>query len=1568
MPVPLRHRSPEWTRWIPAWGAVVLGVCIAVSGAQQARADDGLWLGATTDWADPSNWTSAPLVPDGTATFNNSGSVTVDSNSLVLIGAIQFTAAPDAQAYTINNNADIFAIYGAGIFNQSTNTQTFNVLGDGMIFLNSATASGGTGAVGVVNSTQLTFQGSSTAGNAAITNNATGFLNWFSASTAAMAALTNSGSATFNDNSTAGTANITNDASGTLTFSNAASAQGATIVNDGSLLFSNSSQAGTATITNNATVVFSDSANAGAASITNTATGALTFSNTSTAQGATIVNDGGVLFSDTARAGIANITNNNTLDFIDAASADHAAITNNAGITFAGTSTADHAVITYGTGWAATLFLDNSTAGNATFQSAPGIAGNYTAFFNSSSAGSATILNTSGFVLFGNTTTAGSANIANTGSFLGPALTVFDQTSTAGSATITNNSDGLTLFEAQSTAGTASIVNNPGGGTLFGVSGGSTASAGQASILNAAGSGGLGTGGFTEFYSSTTAGNATITTQDGGAVAFFETSSGGAARFITEAGGVFDISQLTSAGTTAGSIEGAGTYYLGDRQLTVGGNNLSTIVSGVISDGSCGCYGPAGVGGSLVKVGTGTLALAGANTYTGTTTISDGTLQIGNGGTTGTAGFGAIINNSVLAFNRSNLLTFGNVISGTGAVNQIGSGTTVLTAVNTYTGLTSIFGGQLTIAAGASVASSVTNRAGFANSGSVGGLVTNSGSFTQSAGSVSGGVLNSGTVNANGGALNGSIGNMAGSFNIGGTVTSNSDFINDFGATLTIGAAGNYALAGVLRNVGHVTNTGLFGASVARNDGTIVNSGVWTGNVASSGGALVNNASWIGSINTAGSFTQSAGSVSGGLTNTGTVSAIGGAINGVIANNAGAFNVLGTVTSNSSFSNAAGATLAIAGGANYTLAGLLSNAGAVTVAGNGLLDASAGGLSNLAGGTIAVAAGGTLRDDLANAGTVINSGLYVANVASNTGTITNAGSWTGTVATSGSFTNAAGGSVSGLLSATAGTVVNNGALNGGAQISGGILSGTGSVAGLTVSGGTFAPGSGAAGSSMTIAGNLSLTSGVQYLVVLDSSTSSFANVTGTAALGGATVSAAYASGSYISRRYTILNAAGGIAGTFGGLVNTNLPANFSAALAVDATRAYLDVTLNFVPPPPGPTAPAYTPLNTNQSNVATALVNYFNRNGGIPLAFGALSPAGLTQVSGEIATGSQQTTFDAMNLFLGLLTDPFVAGRNAPSAGSAAFADEANAYAAKRRRSGAEREAYGLITKAVPPAPTFEQRWAVWAAGYGGSQTTGGNAALGANTASSRVYGGAAGADYWFSPQTVAGFALAGGGTQFSVADGGSGRSDLFQAGAFVRHTQGPAYITAALAYGWQDITTDRTVTAVGIDRLRAQFNANAYSGRIEGGYRVANPWLAITPYAAGQFTTFELPAYAETAVGANTFALAYAGKTVTASRSELGLRSDRSWALGDGVFTLRGRAAWAHDFNTDRNVQATFQTLPGASFVVNGAPRAGDAALATGSAEWTFASGLALAATFEGEFSDVTRSYAGKGIVRYAW
>jgi uncharacterized protein with beta-barrel porin domain len=192
------------------------------------------------------------------------------------------------------------------------------------------------------------------------------------------------------------------------------------------------------------------------------------------------------------------------------------------------------------------------------------------------------------------------------------------------------------------------------------------------------------------------------------------------------------------------------------------------------------------------------------------------------------------------------------------------------------------------------------------------------------------------------------------------------------------------------------------------------------------------------------------------------------------------------------------------------------------------------------------------------------------------------------------------------------------------------------------------------------------------------------------------------------------------------------------------------------------------------------------------------------------------------------------------------------------------------------------------------------------------------------------------------------------------------AFRSGALAYGWQDVTTNRNVMT---DQLQARFNANTFSGRFEASNRYLTSWCGITPYAAVQVIAIALPTYAETALtGSNAFALAYGAKTVTDTRSEFGLRTDKSFAVADAILTLRGRAAWAHNYNSDRAASATFIALPGASFVVAGAAAARDSALTTASAEMKFISGISLAAIFEGEFSDVTRSYAGKGTARYTW
>ena len=101
--------------------------------------------------------------------------------------------------------------------------------------------------------------------------------------------------------------------------------------------------------------------------------------------------------------------------------------------------------------------------------------------------------------------------------------------------------------------------------------------------------------------------------------------------------------------------------------------------------------------GSLTKDGPGTLTLTGANIYGGGTTITAGTLQLGNGGKSGSI-VGNVANSGVLAFNRSDAVTFGGTIAGTGGVWQVGSGQTTLSAnSSSLSGVSRVYNGILSV-------------------------------------------------------------------------------------------------------------------------------------------------------------------------------------------------------------------------------------------------------------------------------------------------------------------------------------------------------------------------------------------------------------------------------------------------------------------------------------------------------------------------------------------------------------------------------------------------------------------------------------------------------------------------------------------------------------------------------------------------------------------------------------------------------------------------------------------------------------------------------------------------------
>jgi len=699
----------------------------------------------------------------------------------------------------------------------------------------------------------------------------------------------------------------------------------------------------------------------------------------------------------------------------------------------------------------------------------------------------------------------------------------------------------------------------------------------------------------------------------------------------------------------------------------------------------------------------------------------------------------------------------------------------------------------------------------------------------------------------------------------------------------------------------------------------------------------------------------------------------------------GSNNLSTTVTgviSDGGIAGGTGASLVKTGTGTLTLSGANTYSGGTTISA-GTLALSGGGDIASSSGVNVSASGAIFSISGTTAGATIKSlsGVTGAQVALGARTLTlsdASGSFAGAIGgTGGGLTLTSGAqTLSGINTYTGATTVDGGILSVNGSLSslstvtvnsGGTLGGIGTVGNTTIStGATLAPGNSIG--TLTVNGNLTFSTGTTYSVEVSPTASDRTDVIGVATLTGATVQATALPGSFSGRTYTLVNATGGFGGTqFAGLTTTG---SFAPArnphLTYDANNVYLVLDPSTLQLPGG--------ASSNQQSVAGAINRYVENGGAPPAGFDVLlnmtsaqQGDALNQLSGQPSGGATTAGAQMTTSFMTLMLNPFSGDSNA---GSGALGYARGFGASENAKAS---EAYAAVTpkdrRAL--AASFNQRWSLWGSAYGGTNQRGGNASTGSADTSTRTYGFAAGADYRPAADWLVGFALAGGNTSWSLSQGlGGGKADVFQIGGYASKTFGAAYISGALTYAWHDVTTDRTVTVSGTDKLTASFNAHSIGARLEAGTKVRTPWLGVTPYAALQAQSFKTPSYGESVVsGSNTFALAYTSRTSNTLRTELGTWLDKSFLLGNAdILTLRSRAAWAHDYANDNGINAAFQTLPGSSFTVNGAAAPKNSALLSLGGEWRMANGVTLGARFDGEFAQNSQSYAGTGSLRYAW
>jgi fibronectin-binding autotransporter adhesin len=664
--------------------------------------------------------------------------------------------------------------------------------------------------------------------------------------------------------------------------------------------------------------------------------------------------------------------------------------------------------------------------------------------------------------------------------------------------------------------------------------------------------------------------------------------------------GILQILNDSNLGSSSGGI----TFGGGTLQLT-GNATLTRNVTLGSSGGTIDTNGfnatltrPATGSGSLTKASGGVLIVTANNTYTGGTIISGGTLQVGNGGTTG-AITGNVTNNGTLAFNRSDNTAYDGIVSGSGGVTQMGPGTLSLTKVSSFTGQTVVNGGTLQLTGGGSINS--TSAVQIAqSSGNVGTLyVTGTGSALTTAGTITVGLSGAGTLTVdNGGSV------TAASINLGSATGSR--------GTLNIGtggASGGLTAATIVSGAGsgssvnlNFTDSSYTLASSLRNSLTLNMNGsgttILTGTNTYTGGTNLNS----------------------GILRVSSNANLGGSTGGLNFNG-------GTLQLSASITNLTRAiTLGSGGGTidtgNFSLTdtGNLSGTGGLVKLGSGTMTLS--GVASYSGGTTVSA--GSVR------GTTNNLQGSIVNNANVTFLQTTDGTYAGVMSGTGSLTKLNAGNLilsgantyTGATTVTGGTLTVNGAINSPLTVGlSGTVAGAGQIHGAVDVVGTLSPGNTANPYATLVVsgGNLTFESSSTLQVNTDiNGNNSKISVTGNNSLvtiNGGNVSVLSGGGEYLpSTQYTLITASGGVTGTFSGAATDF--AFLTPTLSYDAKDVFLTLTRNDV----GFNTVAKT---SNERKAAEYLQGVSNDSGAAPVVNSVLrttvknAPAAFASLSGN---------------------------------------------------------------------------------------------------------------------------------------------------------------------------------------------------------------------------------------------------------------------------------------------------------------------------------------------------------------
>jgi len=365
-------------------------------------------------------------------------------------------------------------------------------------------------------------------------------------------------------------------------------------------------------------------------------------------------------------------------------------------------------------------------------------------------------------------------------------------------------------------------------------------------------------------------------------------------------------------------------------------------------------------------------------------------------------------------------------------------------------------------------------------------------------------------------------------------------------------------------------------------------------------------------------------------------------------------------------------------------------------------------------------------------------------------------------------------------------------------------------------------------------------------------------------------------------------------------------------------------------------------------------------------------------LSGEGTSGVEQTAFSSNTLFMNTIVHQmgfWLFDQPGEPDAVASTSDSVLSYAAVEPRNLSL-----LALKAMPDQP---QRWRLWAEAYGVGASVNGDFPLGAARLNYSGGGFAMGADYRADRDTLLGFGVGAGLSSFSVPDRAtSGDVDGGHIAAYGAKRWGSFYATGIIGYDFFHNEEKRFATLPGAgqvivpvpgfaEKLRGSFFSQSLSTRVEIGWRTWFDHLAVTPFAALQYGLLGMNGYTETAiVGPSVLGLSYANRVVDSLPLFLGTQFDSKFEIASMPAAWWLRAAWVHEFESDRTINPSFLAAPGYDFVVNGATPARDAARFDAGLKLAVRRNAELFTTFNGEFSDKGKgsSYAGTGGLRISW